>query len=233
IPADEVRKALEAELGALERREARVARRPARAREGAKPRDVKAAWDLDARHHVEWYPIPHETPADRAAAWALAMLLTARLQGEAALSGAGARALATADLLSPAGRFLAVSASLPAGADVAKVRAAIRSAIDRVLEPSSTVPSADAFLRQMAQQAGALPDFQLLRKQLAGQPMADVLEAQAVLTIAHQEISTGLARAELAKALRGLKAQDLEAFAAKNLGAARRSTLLLEPAADE
>jgi predicted Zn-dependent peptidase len=193
----------------------------------------EAVWDLDARHWIEWYPLPDEGPEDRVAGQVVAALLGPQLAMSQGLEKIGSRAYATADLVTPEGRWLALSASLPGSAGVSAVEAEIRSAAAGALRPAFAFPGVAGVAKGLADQAAGLPDFTAMRTQLAGRPGAEFLEAQHVLSVIYREISTGLSRDELIRALRGLDPARVEAIVRERLTPAARSTLLLHPASGQ
>jgi predicted Zn-dependent peptidase len=224
IPIAEVRETLEAGIGKLPAAPGlEPAAKPAAA---AKPKgDLAATWDLDARHYVEWYPLPDDGPAERAAGAILATALTT------ALAASGETAFATADAVPGMGRLLFVSSSLAKRADPALLRKKIRAAIDGLLAPPPGMPDLATRLRMGAAEVQGLPDFAAIRKMRAGQPGIEYLEANLVLALVGVEESTGLRGAELRDAFEALTAARLESIAKSALAEANRSSLVLEPPA--
>jgi predicted Zn-dependent peptidase len=190
----------------------------------------EAVWDLEARHWIEWYPLPDGGPEDRAAAQVLAALLGQRLAATSGLKSLGSNAFASADLVTPEGRWLELSASVPAGVDPAKVAAEIRAAVDEAFRPAFGRPDAASVARALADQTGRLPDVTAMRRLLAGKPGGDYLEMQHVLSAIYREVSAGLGREDLARALRGIDPSRVETMARERLAPANRSTLILHPA---
>ncbi|MEW6074043.1 MAG: hypothetical protein AB1726_15785 [Planctomycetota bacterium] len=227
IPAAEVAKAIEAELGSLPARapakEARVSA------PGPRSGDLAATWDLAARHYLEWYPVPAAEPADRAAAFVLAQRLAQLLYTSEDPRLASGTALATLDFIPPLGRAITISVSLGADAVVEEVRAALRAELDGVLAAGRRLPAVEVTIAQLRGQVGQLPAFDALRRQLAGRGSSALVEAQIALNLASQERVVGLTTPALAAALETLDAPRVAALASERLNAGNRSSLRLEP----
>jgi hypothetical protein len=233
-PAARVKEAIGALLGG--RREGARPPPPAPAAGAESVRKTgarEAFWDLDARHWIEWYLLPDGEPGDRASAHVLATLLGQRLAMSPGLKRLGSNAFASADLVTPEGRWLALSASVPAGVDAVKVAAEVQAVTEGAFRPALGLPGAEGVARELATQSERLGDFTAMRRQLAGRPGADLLEAQQVLSVIYREVSTGLGREELSRALRDLDSSRVEAMAHERLTPAMRSTLILYPRAAE
>jgi len=190
--------------------------------------DRTAAWDLPATHFLEWYLLPDATPVDRTAAMLLANLLAIKLQGDGELAQARIVALAGADVVLPGGRVLCLSASLPDASGRELAARAFRRAIDG-LERVPQIGTLDAYLVMARNEAAGLPDFAAVRRQWAGRPHAELIEAQLGLALALREWSTGLAFAEIGAATRALTREELEGRRDRHLAAPLASRLLLTP----
>jgi hypothetical protein len=193
-----------------------------------KATERKASWDLPARHYLEWYAWPSDAPRHRAALHLVTLLVNQRLQSDPLLQSLGAHALASADLASEDQRYLAVSVSLPEGADLEAVRRTLRTSVEQLLEPGPGAPDLASMIAQMAQELEHGPDLKTMRARAQGM-QADLLEAQVALSLVHVELCTGLRRHELVKAVRELGADEVVRLVRANLTAAARSSLLLEP----
>ena len=183
-----------------------------------------ASWDVHARHYMEWYPVPGETSLDRALADALAMLLNVKIQQRGSLAQMGVVALAQADLVSPEGRWLLISASLPPGVSAAD----FRSELGKVIQTIRGGQEAGLVLQQLRTQLTEDANFAAIRESL-GNETARWIEAQQMVFMLYAQLNMGLDRAELAEAYKELDVEKLISFADMVLTSSRRSTLLLEP----
>lgn len=192
-----------------------------------------ATWDLGRAHVIEWYLLPDATAVDRLAAATLANVLSMTLMQDRVLREAGIVALASADVALPAGRVLLLSASLPEkvapGAAAATARVAFRSAIDAcgTARPFASLDELVVMTRN--ELAGGLPDLKLLRKQAAGRPNGDLVEAQLLLGLAHREWSTRLTLPQLAQASQQLAAPALRTLIDAKLAPTAANVVLLTP----
>ncbi len=226
VPVDEVRAAIDETIGALPGQPWVASAPTVPPDEVGARRDQAATWDLPARHYLEWFPVPDGSALDRIRADALAYLLNVRLSQRGALAAMGVEATAQADLVTPEGRWLLISASLPQGVDAGAVRAeleSLRAEVGAGQEPRWVV-------QRLQLEMTSLPDFAAIRAQAGDDPAALWLEAQIVLGRVYGQLNMGMDRAELEHAYPGLDATDLISFGDAVLLDGRRSSLLLEPA---
>jgi hypothetical protein len=189
-------------------------------------RQTVATWDLPGRHYLEWYPVPDESALDRVSADALALLLNIKMQQRGGLQAVGVLASANADLVTPEGRWVLITASLPAGVDPAMVQMEMKTVIESLgagLEATSVVT-------QLTTQLTELPDFAQVRKGSKGNPQAKWIEAQQAIFMIYAQMNMGLGLEELRAVYPRLTASDLVTFGATVMDVDKRSTLLLEPA---
>lgn len=189
------------------------------------PVQLQATWDLPVRHYLEWYPMPDRYARDRIGADAVALMLNVRLTQHGSLPGLGAQAMAQADIITPEGRWLLISASLAPDSDFDRVQAEI----DSVLANLTPTPDVTMMLGNMVAQLTGWPDFAALRDQFAGHPQLDFIEAQQMLFQVYAMENMGLDREQL-EAYGAFDRQAFEDFADEVLVTERRSTLLLTPA---
>lgn len=222
-PVDEVLAELTAVLGDLPRRDwsAPPASRPVE--EVLEPGPRRATWDLPRLQYMVWYPLPDRGPSDRVAADALAFLISSRLQQRGGLDQLKVAAFASADLVTPEGRFLLVSASAPSSVDLGK----LSSLIEEVVASLASLPEARLLIADMATQLGSWPDFADLRGRMAGRPGLEWIEAQQMLFLLYAQQNMGLDAATLPGAYGRLTPELLSELAAGFLTPARRSTLVL------
>ena len=187
--------------------------------------DREASWDLPRRHHMEWYPVPADTPLERVQADALAQLVNVRLSQRGRLRSVGVEVTAQADLVTPEGRWFLISASLPDGVDPGLVR----SELDDILEALSPTADVNLIIRQLAVQLLELPDFGEVREQMGEHPAAEWIEAQQMLYILYAQLNMGLDASTLAETYPDLDAEGLVEFGRGVLDPEKRSTLLLTP----
>jgi hypothetical protein len=224
LPVDEVRAGLEQTFGTLPG-EAWVAPVPSLPPDAI--REVGqhiARWDLPARHYLEWYPVPDDSALDRIKADALAQLFNRKLQQRGLLRSLGVQAMAAADLISPEGRWLLLSASLPTGVDPVVVS-------DEWAEVTHSLSGQEAriVVQDLGRQLTELPDFEVLRKQYASNPGGEWIEAQQAMFLMYAQLNMGLSREELIATYPSLEAGDLVTFGQTVLREDQRSSLLLEP----
>jgi len=226
VPAEQIRETLETTLGELAPREAAAGVSPF----DGEPIEREATWDLEARHYLEWYPLPDRGVADRAGSVLLSQLVNAALMQDARLSSRGIQAHAAADLITPEGRFLKLTAGFKDEADLPLIREAYQAAIADPLATLHASGDAAGSLTRLSEQLTALPDFQQLRKRLAGKTSSMFLEAQVALTLMNHRITTGLpADGELKQAHAALTPETLAELARLTFRKIARSSLLLRP----
>ena len=226
VATEELRGLLEATLGRLEPQNAE----PRESTFDGSPMHREATWDLDARHYIEWYPLPDRGPADRVGSVVLSQLVMVALSQDADLQAHGIRALAGADLVTPEGRFLKLTVGFQEESDLELIQQAFRSATEHPLELLQVSGDAQATLAQLIDQLSVLPDFGQLRKLVAGRPMSKFLEAQVALTQMNHRITTGLlADAELKQGHAAVTPELVAELARLAFREDARSSLLLRP----
>jgi hypothetical protein len=122
-----------------------------------------------------------------------------------------------------------LSGSLPTGADAAGVQAEFDAAIAGILAPTPQFGAIENFLKSASREFAGLPDFKAMRRQFAGRPGAELLEAQVALSIAMREQAARRPCGELADAVARLTRSKLEALVKERLAPSKRSTLRLAP----
>jgi len=186
----------------------------------------EAVWDLPHAHVVEWYPL---AGADPEAVGSRGELLASLLQAS----------LARGAIVRP-GTFVEVTIERPfrAGAWLwisfaprdELTRQELRSALERSLDWARGTPGAKLLTQARASAPdAAVPDFDDLRRRLAGNPAADFLEAQVALNLALSELRTGMSLPGQQSARAALRADAFEVWLRECLAPARRGTLWLRP----
>ncbi len=201
------------------------ARRAANGEPSLATGDHMAKWDLPNAHLLAWYVLPDASVEDAAEAHALAQLLNLQLAQDKTLAPRKIVAFASGDASVPSGRLLMFSASL-ANADDAK---AALAALDAALAAVPKSSLLDGFVKSSAAELAGLPDWKAVRKQAAGKPGADLVEAQVALNFAQREMAMGHSTGELAAAFPKLTRSRLESTIALRLVVSKRATLLLVP----
>jgi len=191
--------------------------------------DLAATWDLPNSHLLAWYLLPNASADDAAAALVLSQWIGVKLQSDAKLQAKRVVALASADAVVPEGRVVMLSASIPAGADFGAVLAEFDGALANPMAATAQFGTIDDFLKAEAAEFSRPPDFPALRRQLAGRPGVDLLEAQFALNLALREQASGHGSGELGAAVSRLTKSKLEALVKERLAPAKRSTLKLSP----
>ncbi|MEM7230717.1 MAG: hypothetical protein AAF517_00995 [Planctomycetota bacterium] len=192
-------------------------------------RHFKATWDLNATHYMEWCPLPNETDRDRAAGVLLALYVQQVLQGSAELKAIGARAFASADMVTPEGRWLTVSVSLRNPEDLVPVRLALREVFARLKPLDNGKDAFFSFLTYVTFLMSPPMNFRAARRAQQGRPGAEYVEARVVFQRIARELGTGLSAPECTRALWHFLGypQKLKPWVEKLLEA-KRSTLLLK-----
>ncbi|MSR47976.1 MAG: insulinase family protein [Planctomycetes bacterium] len=206
---------------------------PAAESDGLVHGEITATWDLPRAHLIEWYLLPDSMPEERLAAATLANALSMTLSQDPLLKQSGVIAMASADIVLPTGRVLQLSASLPEKSLPGDAASATRIAFRRALDGFGSRPpfrSLDELVAMTRNElAAGLPDLTLLRKQIAGRPNAELMEAQLLLGIAHREWSSRLTLPQMVAASQQLDAAALSSLIADRLTPAQASVVLLLP----
>lgn len=227
VPSAEILARLEAGLGQLAPRSVEQAT----ADWDGKPADHRATWDLNMRHYIEWYRLPDRGGADRAGAILLAQFLSIRLTQNRELRGRGMIPMAGADLVTPEGRFLKITSSFRTDEDLELLRGEIGAAIEDPFASAAALGGVERLVQQISGQLARLPDFDMLRRTYAGQPSADLLEAQVSLTQMNHRMNLGLFEDQAVNAAHEqVDADYLEKLAELVFREGTRSTLILDPA---
>ena len=229
VAAGEIRAALESGIGKIAALPALEKTSPSGGARATAAGDRTATWDLAARHYLEWYQLPDGGPEDRVAALLFATAIGMDPAIASAAKERGGVAFASADLVTPEGRHLAVSSSLAKDADPSRLRAAVRAAIGSILDPPPGLPDVETRLRMLRTEFSGFPDFDALRKARGSAPGAEFLEANLVLGLVAVEESTGLQGAEIERALERLTPERVAAIAKSALAESERRSLVLEP----
>ena len=196
----------------------------------APPRSKRqaAAWDLDATHYIETYPIPKPDHKDYAAVRVAAALLGQVLFTDPAIKQSTGMVLCGADLITPEGAYFYVSASVRPGADVEKVRRQIERQLGRLKQPDSKVRTS-MVAAALSRQASAPTDPAAAMRYKP----AHLTEAMMLANIGLQwgllEFQYGKTLPALGRALSGVSAADVASVARKYLSSGKRSTVILTP----
>lgn len=187
--------------------------------------DRVATWDIDRAQYMVWYPLPDERALDRVAADALSAVVNARLRQRGSLFDQDVHAFCSADLVTPEGRWLLISVSLPTDHPLA----AVTEVIDEVVLGLNLLPEAHLVIEEMTRQLSTWPDFATLRRKAAGHPDIRWIEASQALFMIYAQLNMGLHRHELLRAYEDLDRAVLEELAGQWMTPEKRSTLLLRP----
>lgn len=234
VPVDEVLAAIRADFGGLTRVSAQKPPAPRTAAERLRaPTRIQATWDLPVRQYMEWYPLPDRDARDRMAADVLALAVNTRIQQRQTLASLGVQVLASADLVLPEGRWLLISAAVPAEVDVPRVRAELQTIYESLGKNEIQL-----LVANMGEQIVDWPDFDAIREEVGANPeyahhaaQLQVIEAQQTLFLLYAQGNMGLDLEQLA-AYPSLTADEVMEFAVVALDPERMSTLVLEPKLD-
>jgi hypothetical protein len=224
-PAEQVYAVMEEVLGELPAVEARVPA-PTLAPEQIRGQaEHRLTWDVPVGHYMAYYPLPDDGPLDRVAADALAAIANHRLAQRGTLAQARVQAVASADLVTPEGRWLLFSASLPRPQDEALVSLVLGEVADGLY----SLPEASLVVADMTSQLGDWPEFGTLREMMSSQPGVEWIEAMQTLFLLYAQLNMDLPKDELPSVYGRLTPEFLEAFAADRVVPANRSVLVLSP----
>ncbi len=203
VAAEEVMDAIVEQFGELPRLEGDGAVRPAEVH-GGDARHVEASWDLGARHLQIWYALPDRDAVDRAAAVVLGQLISIRLAQDSELAGLGVLAMADTQVVTPEGRYLMLSAGLPAGVDVDRVREQLIGVVAGLADREDGSVAWNFGVAMVRRQFAGRPDFASARRAYAAQGLdartTDLIEAQMMLSLSMVGMQVGVGPEGVAEA---------------------------------
>ncbi|MBE0541241.1 MAG: insulinase family protein [Verrucomicrobia bacterium] len=187
-------------------------------------------WDLDARHLLITWAIPGFRHEDHAALMVAAQSLNLLLASDPQLKRQTGMSFAGADLMTPEGSFLFVSASLRPDSDAEQVRRAILGHVGRLSSDLALGVQARFIGRQLSTVLTELPETKLFKAQLASGMTMAMLEGNSGLQLGMYEHRFGAYRATLAGRLAGVSASDTQRAASAYLSEAKAAVCVLSPA---
>lgn len=186
-------------------------------------------WDLDARHIVITWPIPSAAQDDFAALLVAAQWLNLQLFSDAEIKQRTGMALAGADLVTPEGSFLFLSASLRPGHSFEEVEAALARPLQRLRAGNAEVPLLANLGRRWADSLAVLPNPDSMKGQLPPNVTPAMVEMNLALQWGMQEYRYGPHKSALADRLKRVTAEAVQGAVRDHLNENRRSVITLQP----
>ncbi|MFQ5809173.1 MAG: M16 family metallopeptidase [Armatimonadota bacterium] len=184
-------------------------------------------WDLEARHIALTWPIPGVGAGDYPALLVASQLLMMQLFQDQELKALTGMALAGADLTTPEGSFLCVSASLQPGASFEAVRGKLEQHVAALRSGEQSASQAPQFGRQLSQSMTSLPDPAMLAAQAPPNMTQAMIEANVGLQYAMHEYRYGAHKQAVADALAAITASDVQKAAEQYLTPEKRAVCTL------
>ena len=226
VPPDTLKPEIEKRFGAI--RSAAKALPPGTKKQPA-PKDHTATWDLNARHYIQYYPIPGPEHEDHAALLILSMYVTSQFARNAAIGELTGASNCGVDLIGPEGSYFYVSASLKADFSVEHLKNQIMFALHNLKDAtaSSQLPGLAMVLsRRMS------PDARMASI-WSHRPLTHVQRGMLLGNIALQqglhEFRYGDYLPAVAESIKGVTQARVIATVKKYLSDDQRRTLLLTP----
>ena len=130
------------------------------------PGNREMTWDLDARHLLLTWPVPGPEAADFPALLTAAQWLNVQFSSDDELKKSTGMTLAGANLATPEGQFLYVSASLRPGISFANVQARLDRHLRALSTSDQALQLAPILAKQQAESLAHLPDPSSMKGQL-------------------------------------------------------------------
>jgi hypothetical protein len=153
-----------------------------------------------------------------------------QLQSEAALKRMTGMVLVGADLKTPEGTFLFVSASLKPDASFEDLRGTLLKHVDRLGSDAGAVRRAEGFGQQLAFGMTQIPDRQVLKSWSSSQTPISMIEGNVGLRLGMQAHRYGGARESLVEALESVSSAGIQQAAQEHLSAEGATVCTLQPA---
>ncbi len=192
------------------------------------PGDRKMTWDLNARHLFLTWPIPAVSDEHYPALTVAGYWLTMKCFSDAELKKLTGMVLAGADLTTPEGNFLYVSASLRPDASFDDVTRQVEHHLQSLSSDRAALAEVIMIGQQLSYQLTTPPDPAIYKAQAPNVSEA-MIEGNIGLQWAMQDFRYGEHRARLAKELAAVTAEKIHQAAAKYLAKEKRSVCCIEP----
>jgi predicted Zn-dependent peptidase len=186
-------------------------------------------WDLDARHLVLTWPIPHPTDKSFAPLMVAERLLMVRAFSDAELKALTGMVLVGTDLAVPEGDFFYVSASLQPDASFDAVRGRINAHVEALRSGEVGGPQVAMMAQQLALMLTAPADPAAAKALAPPNVSAAMLEGNLGLQWGMLEFRYGDRRSALAAALRSVDAKAVQHAATVYLASERQSGCAISP----
>ncbi len=225
VPADTLKPEIEKRFGAI--RSGAKALPPA-VKQAAVGGELRATWDLDARHYMVFFPIPAADHQDYASLFIAAMFLNSQIFMDREIKELTGAVFCGVDLATPEGSYFYISASLKPSASLEQVKDRIVFHLHKLVDDAA-LAQIPMLAMSLSRQLSIPPD---LSQALKFKP-PQVTEAMMLGNLGLQwglfDFRYGDQRAALAAALKAVSASQVSAAAKKHLADPKRTTLLLEP----
>ena len=195
--------------------------------------NLDLTWDLDARHILVTWAIPHFLQTDHAELMVAAQWLNMQLASDSELKRQLGMVFAGANLETPEGNFFFISASLRPDTNAETVRKAILSQIERLATRANGIPQAALIGRQLSGALTEIPDPQTMKSHMpTGMSMA-MLEGNLGLQIGLHAHRYGNHRTQLAQHLAEVSAQKVQDVVRRHLSTDKAVVCTLRPPAQQ
>jgi len=192
--------------------------------------DVRATWDLDARHMILSWPIPgpEKDAKTYATMLVLARLAWMQLTPPNATQPAAGMTIVAADLHCPESSYFYVSTSQGPDADWAKARKQVDDTFAALGRPNEPMPLLPMVAAQLAGEMQA-QDPAALAAQVPPNFRRGLIEAQCMVTWGSAAYRLGAARQDVINSLARVTPEQLRAAIGTYVKADRRTTRELRP----
>ncbi|MCH8964514.1 MAG: insulinase family protein [Planctomycetes bacterium] len=225
VPGDTLKPEIEKRFGAI--RSAAKALPPA-TQQAAVGSELRATWDLDARHYMVFFPIPPADHQDYASLFIATMFLNSQFFMDAEIKELTGAVFCGVDLATPEGSYFYISASLKPSASLNSVKNRITFHMRKLSDDAALGPI-PMWAMNLSIQLGTPAD---VGQALKIKPL-HVTDAMMLGNLGLQwglsDYRYGDHRAAMVAALKAVTASQVSAAAKKYLTNQKRTTLLLEP----
>ncbi len=225
VPVDAVKPEIQKRFGAI-RSGAKAL--PRATKQVAVGGELRATWDLDARHYMVFFPIPATDHQDYASLFIAAMFLNTQFYTAPDIKELTGAVLCGVDLATPEGSYFYISASLKPSASLKQVEDRIAFHV-RKLTDDAALTQIPMFARGLSMQLGTPRDLSQALKSKPPQVTEAMMFGNLGLQWGLFDYRYGNRRAALVAALKASTPSSVSAAAKKHLTDQQGTRLLLEP----